>query len=210
VTYSHPNYKVDFLLIYRDLTGEQHKIIIEYDGFKEHFGTSEHINEFNYGEYFSEGDIYREKVLESYGYKFLRINKFNSGEDPVKTLSERIQRLVSGSTGSNLLLDSIHQTVESLQNGEMRECPKCKEIREKEEFEDPSLMKGYGRICRLCKSLTRTVQRQKTAAAKPPVVLTDKLCPRCKSQMVLRKGRYGQFYGCKKFPYCRGTQPYQA
>lgn len=32
------------------------------------------------------------------------------------------------------------------------------------------------------------------------------LCPRCNSQMVLRNGRRGEFYGCSRFPRCRGTR----
>lgn len=33
-------------------------------------------------------------------------------------------------------------------------------------------------------------------------------CPRCNSPMVLRNGRLGKFYGCSRFPYCRGTRNY--
>ncbi len=32
------------------------------------------------------------------------------------------------------------------------------------------------------------------------------LCPRCNSELVLRKGKYGQFYGCKAYPNCRYTK----
>lgn len=32
------------------------------------------------------------------------------------------------------------------------------------------------------------------------------LCPRCNSELVLRKGKYGQFYGCKAYPECRYTK----
>jgi len=32
------------------------------------------------------------------------------------------------------------------------------------------------------------------------------LCPRCSSQMVLRSGTRGHFYGCSRFPRCRGTR----
>jgi very-short-patch-repair endonuclease len=39
-------------------------------------------------------DIYRQKVLEGYGYKFLRINRFNIGDDPIETLDSRLQNLV--------------------------------------------------------------------------------------------------------------------
>jgi hypothetical protein len=40
-TYTHPDYKVDFLLVYRDERGKEHKIVIEYDGFQEHFKDTE-------------------------------------------------------------------------------------------------------------------------------------------------------------------------
>lgn len=32
------------------------------------------------------------------------------------------------------------------------------------------------------------------------------LCPKCGSEMVKRKGKYGEFYGCSDFPRCRGTR----
>ncbi|MFA5061956.1 MAG: AAA domain-containing protein [Patescibacteria group bacterium] len=94
-SYKHPNYRVDFLLVYNDNDGFQHKIIIEYDGFLEHFGRSmEVVNGGNYQEYYSPEDVYRQHVLEGYGYKFIRINKFNLGEDPITTLDSRIQNIV--------------------------------------------------------------------------------------------------------------------
>lgn len=87
--YRHPEYKVDFLLIY-----ENKKIVIEYDGFKEHFTDLEEVNSDNYEYYMSEKDIYRQKILEGYGYKFLRINRFNIGDDPIATLDTRLENLV--------------------------------------------------------------------------------------------------------------------
>lgn len=32
------------------------------------------------------------------------------------------------------------------------------------------------------------------------------LCPFCNTPMLLRNGKRGQFYGCRKFPTCRGTR----
>ena len=87
--YNHPAYKVDFLLIF-----ENKKIVIEYDGFKEHFADLEEVNESNYKYYMKDDDIYRQKVLEGYGYKFLRINRFNIGDDPIETLNGRLENLV--------------------------------------------------------------------------------------------------------------------
>ncbi len=88
--YNHPAYKVDFLIV----LDKMEKIILEYDGFKEHFTDLDEVNVSNYKYYMKEDDVYRQKVLESYGYKFLRINKFNLGEDPVTTLNSRLENLV--------------------------------------------------------------------------------------------------------------------
>ncbi len=92
--YSHPTFVVDFLLVYLDAESKQHKIIIEYDGFEFHFQDFSSVNEFNYDEYHTEKHVYREKVLESYGYNFLRLNRFNVGKDPVATLSLRLEGLI--------------------------------------------------------------------------------------------------------------------
>jgi len=37
--------------------------------------------------------------------------------------------------------------------------------------------------------------------------ISDKiLCPECNSKMILRKGQYGEFYGCTKYPDCKGKR----
>ena len=92
--YTHPKYKTDFLLSYKDNEEKYHQIIIEYDGFEYHFRNKEMVNELNYNHYYNEDDVYREKVLESYGYSFLRINRFNLGKEPVQTLNERLEKIV--------------------------------------------------------------------------------------------------------------------
>jgi hypothetical protein len=210
--YHHPDYKVDFLVVYKAETGREHKIIIEYDGFAEHFKNAEGINSANFAEYYSEADVYREKVLESYGYRFLRINRFNSGKDPISTLNQRLTDIVKLGTNENGFITNLHHTIESLQNGEMKECPKCKEVRTIQDFADPNLITGQGKFCRQCKSATpshkaaRTLGRNRVANYKPEAH-TEKLCPKCGARMVARKGSYGRFYGCSKFPYCRGTRP---
>ncbi|MDO4294268.1 MAG: exonuclease domain-containing protein [Eubacteriales bacterium] len=43
--------------------------------------------------------------------------------------------------------------------------------------------------------------REKSGAAEKGLV-----CPSCGSPLVLRKGRFGAFYGCSSFPGCRHTQ----
>lgn len=243
-TYNHPKYKVDFLLTYTDELHKKHKIIMEYDGFREHFQDDENINEFNYQEYYSDEDVYRQKILESYGYKFLRINKFNIGKNPISTLNNRIEELIkNGDNCKNELLNNIHKTINNLQNGDMKQCPKCKMIRSLDDFRDASLLSGYGRFCRFCKGKYYTsdlhndtfkntyendgktricsnckkeknIESFKDEKGYLSTICNDcksgqKLCPICNSRMVLRSGRYGKFFGCSKFPYCKGTRKYE-
>jgi len=209
-TYHHPNYKVDFLLVYKDESHKEHKIIIEYDGFKEHFTNFDEANEYNYENYYTDGDVYREKVLESYGYKFLRINKFNVGDDPVQTFNNRLENIVKNGVCRNYRIDHIHETIDNLQNGKMKECPKCKEIRNLSDFKDSNLITSYGRFCNKCKQkYTGTslwyehIENRRTNQVIPS---NDQLCPVCRSPMVLRAGRFGKFFGCSRFPYCKGTR----
>jgi predicted RNA-binding Zn-ribbon protein involved in translation (DUF1610 family) len=197
-SYNHPNYKVDFLLIYTTEAGSQKKIVIEYDGFEEHFKNLEYVDKHNYQDYYSNEDVYRQKVLESYGYNFLRINKFNLGAKPVEELDKRIVAFLTNASRPNEFISSIGRTIQGLQNGEMKECPKCGEIKPLTGFKDPSLPSGYGRFCQTCK--TKHVGHISKA------VTGKSLCPKCGSTMILRRGRHGQFYGCSRFPYCKETR----
>ena len=87
--YTHPSYKTDFFLIYNN--GEKTKnVIIEYDGFEAHFQNFEMVNEFNFEEYYTDSHYERQKVLESYGYKFIRLNRFNCADDPVGYLNKKL------------------------------------------------------------------------------------------------------------------------
>jgi ssDNA-binding Zn-finger/Zn-ribbon topoisomerase 1/very-short-patch-repair endonuclease len=202
---------VDFLLIHRK-DNKEYKIIIEYDGFKEHFQDTDARDQFRYEYYYSEADVYREKVLESYGYKFLRINKFNIGNNPIATLDSRIRLLTKDEPVNTKFLSSVHETVEAFQNGSVRLCPKCEEIRNMEDFMDSALISGYGRICNKCKETKKSEIKPATEVAKKPKATLEThvagrtLCPKCGSRMILRSGRYGRFWGCSRFPYCRGTR----
>ena len=197
-TYTHPMYKVDFLVSYKDGDGKERKIVIEYDGFEEHFKNRSQVDEYNYEHYMSDGDVYRQKVLESYGYKFLRINKFNSGSNPVETLDKRLKELTKPEPKINPWLTKIHSTIEDIQSGDLKECPKCKQLREVEDFKDASLARGVGRICKHCKSSTSTSGSSRTSGGST--------CPKCGGKMVRRSGKYGSFYGCSRYPYCKGTK----
>ena len=88
--YKHPNYRCDFLITFRN--EDKPKVaIIEYDGFEFHFENLESVNKFNYENYYTERDIERERILESYGFPFIRFNRFNLGKNPVSTISNKLQ-----------------------------------------------------------------------------------------------------------------------
>jgi ssDNA-binding Zn-finger/Zn-ribbon topoisomerase 1 len=211
--YEHPLYRVDFLLLHRPSGGRERKIIIEYDGFKEHFREGAAFDAGNYEAYYSEEDVFRQKVLESYGYGFLRINRFNVGQNPIATLDERLRQATAAKSARSpqSILQTIHKSIEHLKDGELKECPKCRQLRPSEDFRDSLLASGTGRFCRHCKA-DRTPHRAKAKTVPTTVSPTAVAvrCPKCGSKMVLRSGRYGKFYGCSKFPYCRATRPVTA
>lgn len=156
-TYTHPNYKVDFLIKALGERGAAH-IIVEYDGFKEHFTDLDVVDASNYREYMKPEDVERQKILEGYGYRFIRINRFNMGVDPVKTLDERLRRMldrfeVQKATPS--LIEEHKRLQQSISEGESKACSRCGKIKEVDDFYDKSLKGGsgaYGRVCLECKA----------------------------------------------------------
>lgn len=209
--YDHPAYRVDFLLLYRDGENRQHSIIIEYDGFNEHFGhftQNADVDAFNYDSYYTAAHVEREKVLEGYGYKFLRINRFNLGENPVSTLNKRLLDLTRPKPKLTFA-KVVHRLVASQEEGRTKECPKCGRLLPVDDFADSSLTTGVGRICNECKARSRTRKgpaRKMKAQTSTKQAATSKVCPKCGSPMVRRTGKYGAFYGCSTYPKCRGTR----
>lgn len=211
--YRHPKYVCDFLLTYIDESTRSHKIILEYDGFKEHFTSLKDVSEFNYASYYKDEDVFRERVLEGYGYKFLRINRFNVGSNPIDVLDGRLRGLVrNNAVGTNpSFVKDIQSIVSSLEDGDLKECIKCGKLHPLSEFRDSSLISGEGRHCRSCKRTPVPRKRDRsTKAAIPKQKISTNAsipsCPRCSSPMRQRTGPRGEFWGCSRFPGCRGTR----
>ena len=70
-----PNYRVDFLITLSK-SGKEQSLILEYDGVEYHTKNPEIVTEHNFSQEYLDYDIERQIELESYGYRFLRINKF--------------------------------------------------------------------------------------------------------------------------------------
>lgn len=152
--YQHPAYRCDFLLRYYGKC--LINIVIEYDGFMEHFKEHGKVHTGNYDRYYKEEDVERQMVLESYGYKFLRLNRFNLGKNPIDTISQRLENLVKGAQGDKRANSSekLKEVAENIANGNSKTCPKCGLLRETNDYYDPSLKNGaggYGRNCMQCK-----------------------------------------------------------
>ena len=56
--------------------------------------------------YYSDKEVEKEKILESYGYQFLRINRFNLGQDPTVTIDQRLSELVGVSSSEEILVEA--------------------------------------------------------------------------------------------------------
>jgi hypothetical protein len=86
-----PNYRSDFLLTYRPHSGKAQMLILEYDGFEYHFKDTSLVNETNFDKFYIEEDVERRKTIESYGYPFIRLNKFLLKDDPIGFLNEKLE-----------------------------------------------------------------------------------------------------------------------
>jgi hypothetical protein len=155
--YRHPAYKTDFLL--RHMGDDLTNIIIEYDGFEHHFVSREKVNAATFERYYKPEDVERQFVLESYGYRFLRVNRFNLGDDPVATLDARLREMVDlakedGGSDPADLVGRIKAQAQALDDKEAKLCSKCKKVMDLKDFFDPNLASGkggYGRVCMGCK-----------------------------------------------------------
>lgn len=154
-TYKHPSWRVDFLVTFNSDQGVA-RIVIEYDGFEHHFQTGKDVNVGSHERYLLEADIERQLTLESYGYRFLRINRFNLGKDPVETLSDRLTRLIEVQFEANELevVEKVQALAGGLATKELKECSRCTSIKPLAAFFDRALNNGAGatgRVCMTCK-----------------------------------------------------------
>ena len=142
-TYQHPAWQVDFLITFTTPKGAT-RIVVEYDGFEFHFQKGKSVNIGNHERYMLEADVDRQLTLESYGYRFLRINRFNLGKDPVVTLSDRLERLVEQLLADNEVqsVSGLQKEAEGLASKTLKTCPRCDQNRPIDDFYDQYLKDG--------------------------------------------------------------------
>lgn len=161
-TYKHPAWRVDFLISYTSDSGSA-SIVIEYDGFEYHFQKGREVNVGSHERYMLEADIERQLTLESYGYRFLRINRFNLGDDPITTLSDRLSRLIETLEDENEVhaVEEMQALAGGLASKELKACTKCSCIKPQADFFDPALKSGVGANGRVCMECKKAVQATK-------------------------------------------------
>jgi hypothetical protein len=150
-------------------------------------------------------------VLESYGYHFIRINKFILWWNPVQSLNRQLKSLLDEESedepGADGVIWEIMDDIEGLSNWTLKRCPQCWEVRSLAEFKDSKLKSWYWKICVHCKvskkrgRITNSIKQTKTYEA-----YKDVTCPICHAKMTIRNWRYWMFWWCSRYPYCRGTR----
>jgi very-short-patch-repair endonuclease len=92
-----PNYRVDFLLT-KSQGGKEKSLVLEYDGVEFHTRNPEIVTRHNFDQEYLEYDIERQLELESYGYSFLRINKYSlipdkQGRSQADVLNDLLEKI---------------------------------------------------------------------------------------------------------------------
>jgi DNA topoisomerase-1 len=57
-----------------------------------------------------------------------------------------------------------------------------------------------------CKSTRPFIRNENGVVEAAPEETTDELCPKCGSGMVVKRGRFGKFLACSRYPECNHTQ----
>ena len=161
-TYRHPSWRVDFLISV-DTESSVIYVVVEYDGFEYHFKKGAPVGPGNHERYLNEADVERQLTLESYGYRFLRLNRFNLGTDPVATLSERLEQIAAsaGKADATGAVKAISEQASALTDKSAKACERCGAIKPLALFFDRTLgggKGGSGRICAHCKQAERVPQ----------------------------------------------------
>jgi DNA topoisomerase-1 len=57
-----------------------------------------------------------------------------------------------------------------------------------------------------CKSTRPFVRKENGEVEAAPEETTDEVCPKCGSAMIVKRGRFGKFLACSRYPECKYTQ----
>tara|TARA_X000000950_G_C13909720_1_gene658481 strand:+ start:154 stop:4722 length:4569 start_codon:yes stop_codon:yes gene_type:complete len=156
--YNHPKFVVDFLVIYNS-DGKTKQSVIEYDGLKDHFENTDLITDSNYEDYYTVEHEERQKILETYGVNFIRLNRFNISDNPIKYLDQKLKETFKKNGKINTSQYKIQESIQKTNEGEKKYCDRCKKLKDLKSFKDKSLSSGIGIVCMSCKKNTSGKRR---------------------------------------------------
>ena len=120
---------------------------------------------------------------------------------------ERFKTLFKEERIDQKLQKDVAESYEETQDSQLRQCGKCGLYKHPEDFRDTSLKTGTGKICNACKNESRQGRHRNGGNRSKKMVCGQPECPSCNLPMKLKRGRYGLFYGCPRYPMCRYTLP---
>ena len=103
-----------------------------------------------------------------------------------------------GITVNDLLVEHFPKIVDIHFTAEMEE--DLDDIAEGKKEWVPVIREFYEPFAKLLEKKYEEVEK------KMPVEETDKICPKCGKNLVIRFGRFGKFYACSGFPECKHTE----
>ena len=115
-----------------------------------HFKKESLIDEFNFEDHYTEEHMERQRALEAYGYKFIRLNRFNCSDDPVTFLSKALFDACKNDD-TNTIRQRIIKTAKSIASKDSRYCKTCEKVKELQDFRDETLKTKYGNVCNACR-----------------------------------------------------------
>ncbi len=117
-----------------------------------------------------------------------------------KNEKKQLQPTKIGTVVNNLLVEHFPKIVDIGFTAKMEK--DLDSIVENKEEWVPIIKKFYGPFENNLKQKEKEISKKDIAIRE-----TKKICPECGSPMIIRLGRFGEFYACSAFPKCKHTEP---
>ncbi|MEI6153890.1 MAG: topoisomerase DNA-binding C4 zinc finger domain-containing protein [Deltaproteobacteria bacterium] len=120
---------------------------------------------------------------------------------------ERFKTLFKEESIEQKLQKDIAESYEEMQDGQLSQCSKCGSFKHLEDFRNASPKTDTDKTCNACRNELRQDMHRNGGNRSKKMVRERPECPSCGLPMKLKRGGYGLFYGCPRYPMCRYTLP---
>ncbi len=130
-----------------------------------------------------------------------------SGAEMLWPRTSSLREAIASERRQKCAVANIHSAILGLQNGDVKECRNARVCTILTISGIKRLFQRWGRFCKHCKSqqVITPLRRDRTSPS-TSTQYGPKPCPQCNSKMILRRGRYGPFYGGSRYPCCKGIR----